>query len=425
MSDIKSFVGLLFLCIFIMACSKSQKDRQIVKEEDINAFLSFPSKKSSKEDTLELAFWKRKIASNPRGYLYYQNAARVSIERFDGNADMSLLEHARSYYLEADRILKGHRRAMNKLLLSNVEMKCHNFKAAAKYALDAAELTDEDFGPLMMQFDAEMELGNYKIAKSLLSKGKNMDSFDYLVRLAKLKDREGYLDSAIYYMEYARKITTHKQKWIWATSNLGDMYGHNGEINKSYSEYLKTLKLDSNNHHSIKGIAWIAQSYDKNFHLSKRILEYLADNYANPEYKLLLADAYELLGDFKKSEELKNHFIATAKDPIYYSYLIPVIADSDGQRAVSMALEEVDRRQSPEAFSLLMWAYYKNGQIDDAINLLEAEIAGNTSEPLLLYRMAIIYHSAGLENKASVVLDEVRTSLFELGPLLEKEIISL
>jgi tetratricopeptide (TPR) repeat protein len=111
----------------------------------------------------------------------------------------------------------------------------------------------------------------------------------------KLKDHEGDLESAITSMERAyHRIEGNKEQAQWTLSNLADMYGHAGKVEEAYENYLKALQINANDDYALKGIAWIALSYDHNSIEAKRIINILASRKRMPEAHLLLAEIASL-----------------------------------------------------------------------------------------------------------------------------------
>ncbi|WP_420316118.1 tetratricopeptide repeat protein [Ekhidna sp.] len=410
----------IVLCasIFVGCQPKSDDIIRIVDDSDLKTFWKIDLQKEFIGAQEELEFWLQKASKNSNGHIYLQQAAKASIKLYRVTGKAKYLNLNKTLLEKANGLVQGNHKVNNLLLLSHSEMMLHNFESAVNYAVKAASLTKEKYGPLLMQFDGELELANYNACKRLLEKTKRDDSFSYFVRIAKFKDHEGHLDSAIYYTEKAIKHVTSPSERNWLLSHLGDLYGHDGMINKSYETYLKSLSFDANNHHTLKGIAWIAFSHDKNFDLAKRLSEYLVSNYGNPEYLLLLADIEETMGNLKRAELHREHFISKAKSPIYNSYLIPLLASNDAKEAIRIATTEIHRRPTPEIFSLLAWAYFNDDQKKKALEIIESEVLGKTYEPMALYQAAEIYYGSGYHSKGVAIAKNLMESEFELGPLV-------
>lgn len=425
------FIYLILISSFIACSSPSETGTAIANKEDYNQYLaSTINSKSKKVASLkeEIAFWNKKIEETPKGFTFYQKRGGAYSQLFEETGEVENLHLAYASFLEAGRLIKGKGQASNLLSLSSLAIKMHDFKKAEKHALESQKYTDEKFGPLLMQFDAEMEIGNFKIAGGILDQNKRMDSFDYLVRLSKYKDYEGNLDSAIVYMEQAEQMVANEvsERALWAKANLGDMYGHAGRVEDSYNNYLKVLAMDSSYDYALRGIAWIAYSSDRNTTEAKRILNVLKERTAMPDTYLLLAEIEEYEGN---QNEAQKHLAAFKKEAaraeyvgMYNKYLIDIyIGEEVFEEAKRLAEIEVMNRPTPATYDWLAWTYYKSGELDLAVDLYKNSIEGETYEPDVIYHMGVVYQSAN-ENRGAEYLQESMDASYELGPLVELEI---
>jgi tetratricopeptide (TPR) repeat protein len=414
----------------LMSCSKSADEKcNIANPEDYNVYLN-TKKNTSEVEFLEkqIAFWSKKLNESPRGFTFYQKRGGAYSQLFEETGKVENLHLANDDFLEAGKLIKGKGQASNLLSLSSLAIKMHDFKTAEIYALDAQIFTNEKFGPLMMQFDAEMEVGNFNIAGGILDMNKRMDSFDYLVRLSKYKDYEGNLDSAIVYMEQAQQLIANEnsEQALWAKANLGDMYGHAGRIEDSYNNYLKVLAMDSTYDYALRGIAWIAYSADRNAAEAKRILNVLKERTEMPDTYLLLAEIEEFEGNQNEARKHLQTFKEEANKAkyvgMYNKYLIDIyIAEENFEEAKRLAETEVNNRPTPATYDWLAWTHYKSGDLDKAVEMYKSNIEGETYEPDVIYHMGVVYKDAN-RNKGLDYLKESMDASYELGPLVEMEI---
>lgn len=414
----------------LMSCSDSPQKESVSKQADYEIFL--------KNTTVDLeplnnkvSLWTSKIQKEPKGFIFYEKLGSTYNDLFEKTGEISYLSKADSLFAVSQKLTRGKWKVPSLLSLSSLAVKKHDFRKAAVYAVSARELTDEKFGPLLMQFDAEMELGNYEMAGGILAKNKRMESFDYLVRLSKYKDYEGDLDSAIYYMEKASDLVLsyQKERKLWATANLADMYGHAGRIKDSYVNYLKVLSMDSTYDYALKGIAWVAYSNDGKTREAKKILQKLQAKTAMPNYYLLLADISEFEGNEIGAKSYTYQFLVEASKPkyegMYSKYLIDVLIEQEKfEQALKLANQEVEKRPTPAAYDWLAWTLFKQGKTEDAIQLYRENVEGKTYEPDVIYHMGVVYHQAG-EAGGKEYLKESLEASYELGPLVAMEIKSI
>jgi tetratricopeptide (TPR) repeat protein len=271
--------------------------------------------------------------------------------------------------------------------------------------------------------DVEMELGGDDWAGKILESFTNKNSFAWLIRKAKLKDHEGDLDSAIMLIEQAyERIKGNKTLSIWALTNLGDMYGHDGRLEEAYKNYLKVLDLDPNDDYSLKGIAWIALSNDHKLNEAKAIINVLSDRKRMPEAHLMLAEIASLENDESERIHQLQLFKAMVDNAdyrlMYNKYLATIEAGDfkNPQRCIAIAKEEINNRPTTQSYDLLAYGYHMNGESKKALKIVNDHVLERTFEPESLYHMGMIYKSNGFINEGNKMLREALESSFELGP---------
>jgi tetratricopeptide (TPR) repeat protein len=421
---------ILAICTLLLLSSCDTKNEQVTDSNDYNNYLELAENKSVQNAESNRDFWIGKYKNNPNQFTYLNKIASSYSHLFAATGDIDYLKEAEAKLIEVNEITQYESPGSLMSLASNY-ISQHKFKEALD-VLTKAELIGDHMSDLQkMIFDVHLELGNYELAKSYLEKIENMSDFDYLIRLAKWSDHQGNLDAAIKYLEKAKSIAeSSKQKGIihWTYSNLADFYGHAGRIDESYKLYLKALEIDPNDAYSKKGIAWIVYSYEKNPDEALRILNTVTQTYQAPDYYLLKAEIYEYKGDeAAKKEQLKLYREAVKNEAygaMYNKYNVMLYTDENLNldEAIAIAKIEVEHRPTPQSYDLLAWSYFNNGNIDDALKIVNNHIIGHTFEPMALYHSAEIYKAAGEDEKANAIKKDLAESSYELGPLVAKKI---
>ena len=423
------YILLMLMAFLMMGCEK-QESTEITNPSDYNDYLTLQDNSALQNAEENLKFWNDKLEQQPNQFPYLAKLASANTRLFDLTGNIDFLKKAEQYYVEVNEKTNyqtpGYLHGLARNYISQ-----HKFKEALDMLTKAELIGDKLVATQKMLFDVHLELGNYQLAKTYLSKFENFSDFDYLIRLSKLSDHNGDLDSAIDYMERAMakaESSNLKNMKSWSYSNIADFYGHAGNIQASYDHYLKALEINPSDAYSKKGIAWIVYSHEKNPEEALRILNTVTKDYSAPDYHLLKAEIAEYMGnDALQEEEMEAYQTVVnneAYGDMYNKYNVLLYSDDQNrmQDAIRIAQTEVTNRPTPQSYDLLAWAHFKNGNLDEALSIVETQIIDKTYEPETLYHVAEIYKAAGEEDKVKPLKKELVASIYELGPTMESKI---
>ncbi len=413
----------MLLLVIIMATSCSEKTKTITNPEDYNQYLTLKTNTETLSATTEFDFWNNKLEETPNQVSYLSKIASAESRLFKSTGQIKHLKNAENALTtlnaETQYNSAGHLRALARNYISQ-----HRFKDAL-LMLEKAEVNGQNLdGTQKMMFDVHMELGNFKLAKSYLEKVKDLNDFGYLIRVSKWSDYKGDLASAIKYLEKATlKAESSKLEDLmeWSYTNLADFYGHDGQIQKSYNYYLKSLALNPNDDYAKKGIAWIVYSFEKNPTEANRILEAITQLHKAPDYLLFKAE----IAEFENNQEAKNNYLKSyfeaVKDEnygdMYNVYSSKILADINSEKAITLAKTEVENRPTPLSYDLLAWSYFNNGNTTEALKIIEQHVVGKTFEPEAQYHIAAIYKANGKLKEVAALKKQLQESSYELGPI--------
>lgn len=404
-----------------------QKKQTIVDSQHYEVYLTASEGKSLIECQREMEFWNDRLGKSTDNETSQLKLASLYSSRFNLSGKIEDIYASDSLYqLVLKNYAQGHV-GIYQSLATNCITK-HEFRMAKNYVEKALAIGDNKAVSLYVMADVNLELGDYAGAKTILKEFTNKNSFAYLIREAKVKDHEGKLDTAIFLMEKALdRIKENKSLFTWTKSNLGDMYGHAGRVEEAYQAYLDVLKNDPEYDYALKGIAWIAFSHDHNAPEAKRIIELIAARKSTPDMHLLLAE----IAAFEKNETEKvfqlNSFKAEARHPkylgMYNKYLATLEAEEflNPAKAIEIAKQEIHNRPTPQSYDLLAWGYYRQGQIEKAVEVAQHHVEGKTFEPEAVYHLGLIYHNLN-KKKSQKFLTSASESSFELGPAISASI---
>ncbi|TDE07237.1 tetratricopeptide repeat protein [Flavobacterium sandaracinum] len=428
MKTLKTLLFLVFTILFIFGCDT--KSEQITKAEDYNKYLTLKENIGLKYAHKEIDYWQKKFDAAPNQISYLSQLASNYNMLFEYTGDVKNLYKTEELLTKSNEAYDYSRVSTIRSLSRNY-ISQHRFKEALILANKALAIGEGKKETQKLLFDVQMELGNYPEAVINLNAIRDMNSFDYLIRLAKWNDHKGDLDTAITFMEKARDIADkedNKVLKIWSYSNLGDFYGHAGRIQESYDSYLKTLALDPNYSYALKGIAWIVFSNERNVNEANRIIDAIAATHNTPDFYLLKSQIAQFEGN--KSEEMKNrnsYFSMMEKNnygAMYNKYNALIYADDKqtAQKALEIAKIEVEHRPTADSYDLLAWSYLNVGENKKALEIAQNHVVGKSFEPKVQYHLAMIYKANNLALKTKPIKEELLSSLYELGPNFEKKV---
>lgn len=420
----------LWFLVVVLVVSCQQESSFKTNKKDYNHYLVVePVKTTSKYFEL----WNSKIKQDSLQLLSFGNVASEYNRFFQSTGDIHCLKKAEQALTKAVDIAAigkaGYRRALARNYISQ-----HRFKEALELAESALDLGSGLKESQSLLFDIHLELGNYNEAEKYLDSIQNMSDFGYLIRLAKWNDHKGDLNTTIRLMEKAaNKAESSKNRGllIWSYTNLADYYGHAGRIDDSYRNYLKALELDNQNAYAKKGIAWIVFSHERNGKEALRILNAVLETHKSPDYYLLKAEIAEFIGDeLLKMKAYDDYYIIVQNEAygdMYNSYNIDFYLNElqANDKALELAKIEVDNRQTPESYDLLAYSFFKKGEKEKALELVENHIIGKTFEPAILQHAAEIYKANGTKIKVAELKEELLGAIYELGPTKESQILNL
>ena len=412
---------LKFLLVVLLLGSCQEEKDKITRLEEYNSFLD-PEPVLTTSKYFEL--WNSKINTDSTQVLSLGNVAAEYDRYFKNTGDIKFLikaEKALTKAYETANVGKvNYARALARNYISQ-----HRFKEALELAKIAEHLGGGKKDTQALLFDIHMELGNDQLAVNYLDSIKNMSHFGYLIRLAKWNDSKGNLETTIKYMELAlqRALSSkNKNLLIWSYTNLADYYGHAGRIEDSYKMYLKALTWDKNNAYAKKGIAWIVFSHERNAKEALRILNSIAQTHRAPNYHLLMAEIQEFVENKEAAKAQRQLYFELTSDPsygvMYHSHTVDHYLEFqiDYEKAMELAMKEINGRPTPESYHLLAKTYLKMNNLDAALDIVNSEILGKTFEPRILLTAAQIFKTNHDLEMVSFLKEELKSATYELGP---------
>ncbi|MFV5699293.1 tetratricopeptide repeat protein [Flavobacterium sp. ZT3R17] len=428
MKTLKIIPLLVFTILSLFSCEK--KPSQITNTSDYDKYLNVKGNKSLTFANNEIDFWQKKFDAAPNQISYLSMIASNYATLFEYTGDIKNLYKTEELLTKSNEAYDYSRVSTIRSLARNYIAQ-HRFKEALVLANKAFSIGEGLKETQKLLFDVQMELGNFPEAVRNLNAMRDMKDYDYLIRLAKWNDHKGELKTAITFMEKARDIAEkedNKVLKIWSYSNLGDFYGHAGRIQESYDSYLKTLAIDPNYSYALKGIAWIVFSHERNTVEAKRIVEAIEVTHNTPDFYLLKSQIAQFEGNKKAEISNRNAYFSMLQKnnygAMYNKYNVLIYADDKqtASKALEIAKIEIDHRPTPDSYDLLAWSYLNLGENKKALEIAQKHVVGQSFEPKVQYHLAMIYKSNKEADKVLSIKKELLSSVYELGPNLEKKV---
>lgn len=425
--------NIIVIMISILIISCQEKENSITNPEDYEIYLTEQNNQIAENAIKKLQFWDTKIKGDSLQITALTPAASAYTELFQSTGDIEYLKLAEKALTRSSDIAaigkSGHL-----LSLAHNYISQHRFREAKKAAQGAYLLKTNTNAAEMVLFDVSMELGEYEKAQKYLEQIADQSDYNFLIRLAKWNDYKGNLDATIRNMEKAKRIAESGKKeslMLWSYTNLADYYGHAGRIKESYDHYLKTLAIDPSNAYAKKGIAWIVYSYENNPDEAFRILDAVTKDYQSPDYFLLKAEIAEYKNDDEAKEANLKKYLSTANNikygDMYNTHNALVLAEEyqEYEQALKLAEEEIMNRPTPQSYDLKAHILNLKGNHIEALGIAKKHIINKTFEPVANLHIAQIYKANDLSEKASLIVEELIESSYELGPLTFQKIADL
>ncbi|WP_240642389.1 tetratricopeptide repeat protein [Nonlabens xiamenensis] len=425
----KNNIIIILLLLSIVSCKQeTQKEKSIDKitdSADYIKYLNVENQQKIADLQQDIDSMETRLESQPNAV---GDLGRLSVmynTSYDLTADVNHLHKAvQSKERQVEHLAIKPWKA--KLGLAQLYIKQHQFRRADSLmrSFTTEQLSKEE---QMLYFDIAMELGDYPLAEKMLDNLENPRDYNYLIRAAKWNDFKGDLAATLQMMEKAKKLADQSGNTslqLWSNSNIADYYGHNGEIDKSYQHYLKTLALDPDNYYALKGIAWIEYAHENDPAKALDILQALQENHPLPDYKLAIAEIKEFQGDTAAADRLREEFLEeTSQDKygkLYNTYRIELLAQGNlkmKEEAIQLAREEVEHRPTPETYDLLGYALLQNNNKEEALKNHRAHVIDKTYEPVAALHTYEILLANDLNEEAREYQSELMEAAYELGPV--------
>lgn len=376
----------------------------------------------------EIAFWKERINPNEPDYTNSMRYAGALINRFHISGDIADVKKSDSVLLHVTKQFKGTEAAPY-LSLSAHAMLQHEFVKADSFLTLAKNIGLKKYEAFGAGFDVSFELGNMSYAAVNLKGMQDATDYGYQFRKSKLMHYKGALDSSINAMKAAYQVSSANAILRQAAlSNLGDLYIHSGEMKKAADCFIKCIRENSSDIHSLMGLGWIALVHDGNDSLAERIFQFASTKTKSPEPLFKLIAVAQQRQDTALEYRYATAFEVAVSDTcygnMYHKYMIQLYTGvlNKPAHAVTIASKELLNRNTPQTNAWYAWALFKNRQTAAAMKVFNEKVSGKPLEGLELYWMGKLLQAVNKNSAAQQYFYEAEKNKYDLYPAVTKDL---
>ncbi|MCB0166457.1 MAG: tetratricopeptide repeat protein [Anaerolineae bacterium] len=418
----RQLIYLLIITITLVGSSYlvlNQNTPQAKATQGVSISLTDAQTPMSLKTTAELIdFWHARTERNPRDFISLSYLGAAFLRQGQETGDVSAYQRAEAALDRALTLKDNDELAL--AFKASVLLAGHNFLEARDLAQRVYNFDPRALHALATLGDAQLELGNYAEAEAayrqLVEKNPSPPVYGRLARLAWL---HGHPDEAINTMsaalDSAINLGLTGESLAWYRFQLGELYFNTGQLDRAEQNYQAALADHPAYYLGLAGMGKVRAAQGD----YQTAIDYYQRSTAiipNPEFLAVLGDLYTLTGQIDQAQQQYDtvRYIGKLSEinrQIYNRQLANFYSDrgQNVQAALRLAVTELDVRQDIYGYDASAWAYYKNGLIDQAGDMIDQAMRLGTQDAKLYYHAGMIAHAAGRQTEAKTLLTEALT----------------
>jgi hypothetical protein len=403
----------------------THQNKPIVSAQFIDSLIvNYKEPAFARSNDSTMLFWKNRINSNLPGIVSESKFAGFLSMRFHLFGDIQDIKMADSILRKIDLDF-NHREAQANLTLVGYSILQHRFRDAGAYLMKAKNIGLKKYDLLTSSFDVDFELGRYFDANNELIELKSTSDYGYFFRLSKMNHLNGLLDSSINNMmraAYLEKGSPYLEQV--ALSNAADLYVHSGDLKQAADLYMKCIRMNAADFHSVVGLGWIALVKDNNDSLAEKVFTFVQKQNNLPDAYYKLTQTAESRGDSSLTKKWAKTFTSRAADTVYGNmynkYLIELYTSVlwNPPMAEQISKKELQNRATPQTYAWYSWCLFSNNKKEEAYEQFEKNVSGKPLEGLELYWMGRLMQGMGKGYNAQAFYKAANTNKYDLSPAI-------
>lgn len=357
----------------------------------------------------------QRIKQNPHDAVSYTLLGNLYIRQARETGDISGYNRAEESLNRALELLPGYGPAGASLAL--VYYARHEFEYALDLSTQVYESDWRNTSARVIMGDAQLSLGNYSEAEEIYRtlEGNN-DNPPVLARLANMEELKGNQDEALRLIRRAAGLTLNsgnaKEDLAWYLLRVGDLYFNMGDIKNAGEYYEASLRVYENYHLALAGLGKV-RAAEGNYEEAIAYYQRAVSIVPQPDFLAALGDIYMANG---QQEEARIQYetveaigdLAALDLQVYNRQLANFYSEHDMKlnKALELALVELESRKDIYGYDAAAWAQYKNGNYAEAQSHIQQALALGTRDARLYYHAGMIALALGEETQAREYLED-------------------
>jgi len=302
----------------------------------------------------------------------------------------------------------------------------HRFLEALDLSRRLCEEDPSNHDSLAIWGDVNLALGNYHEAEGSYRKLMNASSGPaILARMAQIAELKGDRNNSIALMGRAvQKAVNHESSasgLAWYLFRLGELNFNHGRLPDASKMYQAALEVFPRYYPALGGMGKIFAGLGK----YTEAIAYYQKAVAiipQPDFLAALGDLYAVTGEQTQAErqyETVEYIakLAQINRQIYNRQLANFYSDHEihADRALQLAVSELEIRKDVLGFDAAAWAYLKNGNLRKAKEMMDQAMRFHTQDARMYYHAAMIANAQGRSAEARRLISQA----FEINPYFD------
>lgn len=389
-----------------------------------SALQTSPAIAASSTTDQVIKFYQAKVAKDPEDFFTYDRLSSAYVQKARESGDITYYQLAESGLKKSLELESKHEQATSAFAeLAAVYYAEHRFAEAAQEAQSAIALSPSAITAQATLGDANLEMGNYDLAKSYyqhLQGASAADTFPtratYLsaTRHSGLDWIHGQTSSAIAELQHAADVAKAlhlpAENIAWTHFMLAEQFFQTGDLSNAEAEAARSLDSYPHYHRALAEMGRIRAAQGRFPDAIQYYIQAIAI-IPLPMYAASLGDVYARVGnksDAEKQYALVEYIgkISALNKQVYNRELALFYADHDRKllTSIELAKKELEVRHDVYTCDALAWALYKNGRTSEAAEAMNKALAMGTQDALLMYHAGVIQQRLGNGAKATEYL---------------------